>query len=60
MSLNLKFKPHNTYNTNQTCNYMARYCLNIVATTVTLGVPHATGGGSLEKGGNDAMVVFSR
>jgi hypothetical protein len=38
MSLNLKFKLHNTYNTKQTCVYMVRYCLKIVATTVTLGV----------------------
>jgi hypothetical protein len=36
--LNLKFKLHNTYNTNQTYDYMVRYCLNIVAATVTLGV----------------------
>jgi hypothetical protein len=36
--LNLKFKPHNTYNTNQTCHYMVRYCLNIIDATVTLGL----------------------
>jgi hypothetical protein len=36
--LNLKFKPHNTSNTNQTCNYMASYCLGTVAATVTIGV----------------------
>jgi hypothetical protein len=37
-SLNLKFKPHNTYNTNQIWNYMVRYYLSTVAITVTLGV----------------------
>jgi hypothetical protein len=37
-SFNLKFKPHNTYNTNETCNYMVMYCLNTMATIVILGV----------------------
>jgi hypothetical protein len=44
-SFNLKFKPYNIYNTNQICKdliqaseYIVSYCLNIVATTVTLGV----------------------
>jgi hypothetical protein len=38
--LNLKFKLHNTYNRNQTCNYMVRYYLNTIVATVTLGVSH--------------------
>jgi hypothetical protein len=34
----LKVKPHNTYNTNQTRNYIGRYYSDTVATAVTLGV----------------------
>jgi hypothetical protein len=37
-SLNLKCKPHNIYDTNQTCNYMVWYYLGIAATIVALGV----------------------
>jgi hypothetical protein len=36
-SLSLKFKLHNTYNTNKTYDYMMRYCLNTVVAIVTPG-----------------------
>jgi hypothetical protein len=39
---NKEKSPHNTYIAFQTCNYMVRYCVSIVAATVTLGVSQPT------------------
>jgi hypothetical protein len=40
-SLNWKFKLNQPYISFKLCNYMVKYCWNIIAATVTLGVSHS-------------------